>query len=301
MNLAYFRSFLAVVKHGGFSEAAKTLGLSQPTVSFQVQRLEQEVAAKLLERQSGRVAVTAAGQEFRSFAEKVLHERAYLDEKLAALQDEVAGTLALGASTHPGEYILPRVVGDFRKLFPNVDATIMIGDTAEIVERVLDRQCDAGLVGAHVKRRGLEVTKIAEDALLLIAPPDHPFAKRERVSLQDLAAESFVVREEGSGTQKTVEELLQASGVQPSRLPKALVAGSNQAAVTAVEAGVGLAFASRMAAARSLELGRITAVTIDGVNWTRGIYYVYPSRPVQTRLFAEFSAFVRAWGWVPTT
>ena len=295
MNLAYFKSFLEVVKRGGFSEAGKALGLSQPTVSFHIQRLEEELATKLLERQGGRIVITAAGQEFKAFAEKVLHERSSLGEKLGALQEEVAGRLSLGASTNPGEYILPRIVGAFRRLYPKVSVAIIIADTAEIVEKVLDRQCDAGFVGAEVKRRGLEVQKIAEDQLVLVAPPDHPLASRPSVTLSELATEDFVVREEGSGTQKTVEELMQANGMNPSKLKEAMVAGSNQAVVTAVEAGMGLAFASRMAAARSLELGRVKAVPLDGVNWVRGVYFVRPSRSVETKLFQEFTAFVDRW------
>ena len=295
MNLAYFKSFLEVVKRGGFSEAGKALGLSQPTVSFHIQRLEEELATKLLERQGGRIVITAAGQEFKAFAEKVLHERSSLGEKLGALQQEVAGRLSLGASTNPGEYILPRIVGEFRRLYPKVSVAIIIADTAEIVEKVLDRQCDAGFVGAEVKRRGLEVQKIAEDQLVLVAPPDHPLASRPSVTLSELATEDFVVREEGSGTQKTVEELMQANGMNPSKLKEAMVAGSNQAMVTAVEAGMGLAFASQMAAARSLELGRVKAVPLEGINWVRGIYFVRPSRAVETKLFREFTAFVDRW------
>ena len=226
MNLAYFRSYLEVVKRGGFSEAGKALGLSQPTVSFHIQRLEEELVAKLLERQGGRIVVTAAGLEFQAFAEKVLQEQLSLQERLGALQEEVAGMLSLGASTNPGEYILPRIVAEFRRLYPKVSANISIADTAEIVEKVLGRQCDAGFVGAEVKRRGLDVQKIAEDPLLLIAPPDHPLAGRSSVSMAELEKQDFVVREEGSGTQKTVEELMHASGMNPSRLKGAVIAGS---------------------------------------------------------------------------
>ena len=295
MNLAYFRSYLEVVKRGGFSEAGKALGLSQPTVSFHIQRLEEELVAKLLERQGGRIVVTAAGLEFQAFAEKVLQEQLSLQERLGALQEEVAGMISLGASTNPGEYILPRIVAEFRRLYPKVSANISIADTAEIVEKVLGRQYDAGFVGAEVKRRGLDVQKIAEDPLLLIAPPDHPLAGRSSVSMAELEKQDFVVREEGSGTQKTVEELMHASGMNPSRLKGAVIAGSNQAVVTAVEAGVGLAFASRMAAARSLELKRVKAVPLEGASWVRGIYFIRPSRPIETKLLKEFSSFVEGW------
>ena len=295
MNLTYFRSYLEVVKRGGFSEAGKALGLSQPTVSFQVQRLEEELGSKLLERHGGRIVVTAAGREFQAFAERVLEERTALEDRLGSLQDEVAGNLVLGASTNPGEYILPRILGEFRRLYPKVRATITIADTAEIADRVLDRQCDAGLVGAEVKRRGLLVKKVAEDQLVLIAPPGHPLARRVGATLRELEAEPFVVREEGSGTQKTVEELMQAQGFNPGKLKEALVAGSNQAVVTAVEGGVGIAFASRMAAARSLELGRVKAVPLQGINWVRGIYFIQPARPTPTRLLQEFARFVEGW------
>lgn len=295
MNLAYFKSYLAVVKQGGFSEAARTLGLSQPTVSFHIQRLEEEMGAKFLDRHGGRSVVTAAGREFQAFVEKVLHEQLVLKEKLASLQDEMAGTLSLGASTHPGEYILPRIMGAFRRKHPLVQAVVTVADTAVIVDRVIERQCDAALVAGDVKRRGLEVKQIGEDELLLIVPANHPLTVQPAATLEDLEMLAFVVRGEGSGTQKTIDDLMTASGLNPARLTTAMVAGSNQAVISAVEAGVGVAIASQMAAFGSLQLGRMKAVPIEGVRWVRGIYYVQPSRPVDTRILREFAAFLDTW------
>ncbi len=295
MNLSYVKSYLEVVKRSSFSEAAKALGLSQPTVSFQVQRLERELDVKLLERQGGRVSMTEEGREFRTFAQRVVREEEALHERLTTLHDEVEGTLSLGASTNPGEQFLPIIVGEFRRRFPKARATISISDTAVIVDRVLERECDAGFVGASVRRRGLVVLKVAEDKLMLIVAPDHPLTQRNAVRLTDLEGESFVVREDGSGTQQTVEELMAASGLNPRRLSPVMVAGSNQAVVTAVEAGVGIAFASERAASRSLELGRIRAIPITDVNWVRGIYFIHPTSPVKTRLFQEFARFVEEW------
>lgn len=295
MNLNYCKTYLEVVKRGSFSEAAKALGLSQPTVSFQIQRLEADLSAELLERQGGRVVLTAAGKEFLAFAERVTQEQTALQEHLAALQGEVVGALELGASTNPGEQIVPNIIGAFRRRYPKVSATVMIADTAEIVAKVLDRQCDAGFVGADIRHRGLATRKIAEDKLLLIATPDHPIARQPQVRLEDLEKDSFVVREVGSGTQKTIEELMLAHGFSPHRLKIAMVAGSNQAVVTAVEAGVGLGFVSQQAAARSLELGRVRAIPVQGVAWVRGIYFIHPKAAPRTRLFEEFLRFLDEW------
>ena len=218
-----------------------------------------------------------------------------LKKKLASLQDEVAGSLSLGVSTHPGEYLLPRILGAFRRKHPLVHARITFADTALIVEKVLERQCDAGLVGAEVKHRGLDVKRIAEDELLLIVPPDHRLTVQSSATLEELETLAFVVREEGSGTRKTVDELMLAAGVNPARLTVALVAGSNQAVVSAVEAGVGVTIASRMAAERSLALGRVKAVPVDGMHWVRGIYDIQPTRPIEARIMREFAAFVESW------
>ncbi len=295
MNLSYFRSFAEVVKRGSFSEAGKALGLSQPTISFQIQRLEGDLSVKLLERQGGRVIMTEAGKQFLAFVERVMSEQIALQERLSVLRTEVVGRLSLGASTNPGEYILPHILGEFRKRFPKVEAVISIADTAEIVDRVMDRQYDAGFVGAEVKRRGLVANKIKDDELVLIAPPGHPLTGKKSVSLSDVEKEDFVLREEGSGTQKTVEQLMVAAGLQPSHLKIALVAGSNQAVITAVEAGVGVAFASRMAASRSLQLGLVKVLPLKDLSWKRGIYFIRPSVPIETKLLQELSVFVEEW------
>ncbi len=292
MNTDYLRSFVEVVRRGSFSDAARALGVSQPTISFQVQRLEEEASAKLLERQGGRVALTDAGTLFLRFAERVLTEESGLRESMKTLRKVIGGRLALGASTIPGEYILPRLLGAFLQRYPAVQATIAVADTSIIVDKVQAREVDIGFIGAEVKRRGLVVRRLQDDEVLLLAPPKHPFAKRGSIRVEDLEGQPLVVREEGSGTQRSLEQLLKARGFNLGRARPQLVVGSSQAVITAVEAGVGLGFVSAMAAQASLALGRTKSITLKGLSLKRGIYYTYAEKQADTHLLQTFLAFL---------
>jgi len=292
MNTNYLRSFLEVVRRGSFSEAARALGVSQPTISFQVQRLEEEASAKLLERQGGRVALTDAGQALARFAERVLAEQEALQESLSALQKGVSGRLSLGASTIPGEYILPRMLGAFLKAHPAVEATVLVADTSVIVDKVQAREVDVGFIGAEVRRRGLVVRRLQDDEVLLLAPPDHPFAQRGSIGVGELEGQALVAREKGSGTQGSLERLLKGAGFSLHQCRWQLVVGSSQAVITAVEAGAGLGFVSALAAEKSLALGRVRAVSLRGLPLRRGIYYAYPEKHTGTRLLQAFLAYL---------
>ncbi|MBI4308140.1 MAG: LysR family transcriptional regulator [Chloroflexi bacterium] len=292
MNTDYLRSLLEVVSRGSFSEAARSLGMSQPTISFHVQRLEEEANAKLLDRQGGRVVPTDAGRAFVRFAERVLAEQEALRGSLSILQKEVGGRLSLGASTIPGEYILPRMLGAFLKRYPAVEAAIIVADTSMIVDKVQAREVDVGFIGAEVKRRGLVVRRLQDDEVLLLTPPDHPFARRKSIRVADLEGQALVAREEGSGTQRSLEQLLKGAGFSLRRCRWQLVVGSSQAVITAVEAGVGLGFVSALAAEKSIALRRARTVSLQGLPLKRGIYYAYPDKHAGTRLLQTFLAYL---------
>ncbi|MBI4415738.1 MAG: LysR family transcriptional regulator, partial [Euryarchaeota archaeon] len=216
-------------------------------------------------------------------------------QHLAALQDQVAGTLALAASTIPGEHILPGILGDFRRRYPGVNAIVTISDSAEVVEQAAARQCDVGFIGAEIKRRSLALHKLVDDELVLLAPVDHPLTKRQAVKLSEVEGQPFIQREEGSGTQRSTEALLRRVGFNLPRTACPLRVSSSQAVIAAVEAGLGLAFVSRLAAARSLQCGACRTVSLDGRSFMRGIYYTYLEKHQHSRPAQAFLTFLEGW------
>ena len=295
MNLENLRAYIEVVKLESFSEAARHLAVTQPAVSHQIQKLERDLGVHLLDRKEGGVSMTAAGEQFHRFALKVLSEEIHLTEKLQGLTGTVNGKLVLGASTVPGEYILPRLLGHFVELHPAVEASVLVGDTDAVAEKVMSGECDLGFVGAVVEGRGLKRSEFLTDELVLIVPITHPLAGRTSVPIADLEGEKLIDREAGSGTMRSARQILQQTGFDGRQWQKAMTFGSTQAIVSAVEAGLGVAFVSVFAAQKSIECGHIGALRIDGVPLKRDLYVTYLENHLTSRLQQEFLSFALLW------
>jgi len=181
------------------------MGVSQPAVTKQVQRLEQQLEAVLLVRgPQQQAALTPAGEQVVAFARETLAHFEALQEQLALLKTVARGNLAVAASTIPGEYLLPGLLAAFREEYPQTQVEVIIGDTAEVARRVLADEADVGFVGAAVDRPELrlETPGGRRGRTGSAAPP--PFAGRGHVGVEELKGQPLVMREEGSGTRRSV-------------------------------------------------------------------------------------------------
>ncbi len=294
MNLDYLRTFLEVVRLGSFSEVAKKLSISQPAVSFQIQKLERDLGVRLIDRGQKGFAVTEAGKRLLRFAEAVERERARLMHDLEQLREEVTGVLVVAASTIPGEVLLPPLLGEFKALHPAVGVQVEVSDSLTVIARVREGAYDVGFCGIVPDGKELARFKVGEDEIVLIVFPEHPFARKSCISPIELEGEPLIQREETSGTQRSLRALLGQAGVDVEKLSSKLVLGTSQALVSAVEARVGIAFVSDLAIRKSLALGLVKQVAVEGLELRRGFYCVYREERVVSRLLTEFIAFVRA-------
>ena len=293
MNLDYLKTYLEVIKLGSFSEVAKKLSISQPAVSFQIQKLEQDLGVRLLDRGQKTIILTEAGKRFRHFAESVTVARDCLQGELDQLREEVTGDLIIIASTIPGEFLLPARLSKFKALHPAVRVQMVISDSLSVVSAVREGAYDLGFCGIVPENGDLEVFRMAEDEIVLIVFPGHPFAERSEVSLEELEKEPFIFREETSGTQQSLRACLAKAGFDLRKWMPALVLDTTQAVVSAVETGAGIAFVSNLAIKKSLALGLIKQVRVNELKLTRAFYGVYRRERVVSRLLSEFIAFVR--------
>jgi len=195
MQFSYLRTFVTVVERGGFSAAARALGISQPAVSQQVQRLEEELGVELLWRsRRGVVEITPFGETLLNFARATLGAYDALREELDRQRGVVAGELRLAASTTPGEYVVPQLLAGFRTQHADVEAAVTVGDTADVVRQVLSGECDLGFIGAPVEQPGLALERLAADKVVLAVYPGHPFAERERVTWEEVLTQPLIIR-----------------------------------------------------------------------------------------------------------
>jgi DNA-binding transcriptional LysR family regulator len=296
MNLDYLKTYLELVKLGSFSEVAKKLAISQPAVSFQIQKLERDLGVRLLDRGQKTITLTDAGKRLLRFAEAVDKERARLVRDLDQLREDIVGTIVIAASTIPGEVLLPPILGEFKALHPAVGAHVDISDSLTVISGVQGGAYDLGFCGSAPEGKELDYFKMAEDEIVLIVFPEHPFARRRKISLLELEGEPLIFREETSGTQRSLKLHLSKAGVNIDKLYANLVLSTSQAVVSAVESGVGIAFVSNLAIKKSLALGLVKKVAVKGLELRRDFYCVYRKERVVSRLLSEFIAFIQARG-----
>ena len=294
MNLEYLITYLEVIKSGSFSKVARKLSLSQPAISFQIQKLERDLGVRLIDRRQKKFTATEAGKRLLRFARSVERERARLDDELERLREQVTGKLVIAASTIPGEYIIPSILSEFKTRHPTVEIQVAVSDSLTVIADIESGNYEIGFCGIAPQGHGLESFKVAEDEILLLVFPGHPFARREEVSLTEIAGEALIFREDTSGTQRSVEYRLQKEGFDLTRCSPKLVLGTTQAVISAVEAGTGIAFVSSMAIKKSLALGLVGAVRIKGVPLRRDFFCIYRRVYLVSRLLEEFVAFVEA-------
>lgn len=292
MNTQQLRTFVAVVEHGSFSEAARVLGVSQPAVTMQIQSLESALGATLLDRRYRRVDLTEAGRTLLPHARRVLTQLEEAAGEIAALSGTVTGRLTIAASTTPGVYVIPRLLGGFISANPEVGVTIEVHDTAAVVEAVESGRAHLGMTGATVRGARATFEELGSDELLLICAPKHRLAAARGVALADLADEAWVLRESGSGTRQVSERLLADHGLDPEELRVAVELGTGEAIISAIEGGLGVAVLSRHVAAKALELGSVVAVDAKGLPATRPFYLVTP-KGTPTRAAGAFQVHLR--------
>jgi DNA-binding transcriptional LysR family regulator len=292
MNLEYLRTYIDVIKAGSFSAVAKKLSISQPAVSFQIQKLEQELGVRLIDRRQKKLVMTEAGKRLLVFAALFDEEHQTLMRDFESLREKVTGNLVIAASTIPGDFILPPILGEFKRRHPAVSIQVAVTDSARVIEAVRSGDYDTGFCGVYPQDKELEAVKIAEDEIVLIVFPEHPLAKREKIPFPEICTEPLIFREPTSGTQRSVEALLENAGFHLSKCQPSLILGTTEAVVTAVEAKSGIAFVSNLAIKKSVALGLVKEIGIEGVTLKRDFFCIYRKQRPVSRLLEEFISFV---------
>jgi DNA-binding transcriptional LysR family regulator len=200
----------------------------------------------------------------------------------------------VGGSNIPGEYLLPQKLGAFVKRYPDVRPILRIGDSASIVEDVLDGKVELGFVGLRAEDARLSFEKLWHDEMILAVAKGHPWSRRKYVQLTDLRSQKFISRERGSGTLDSFRQIIAESGQAPEDLLRiAMELGSTEAVKQAVMAGFGISILSRISIRHELEEGTIVSVRIRGLSMQRDIYEVYHSRRPLHPIARAFREFLR--------
>ncbi len=291
MDLHQIEIFCTLIRLKSFSRTATALYLTQPTVSGHIKNLETELGVRLLDRLGRRVVPTEAGEALYSHGLKLLEQRDLAIQEIESLTGKVSGTLRLGGSTIPGAYILPSIISAFRKKHPSVSVRLLIEDTAKVAEAVLSGDLCMGVVGASVQDSRLEAQDFLKDELVVAVPAGHPLAGKKRVAMEALKKEVFILREEGSGTRRIMEERLEKEGVSLADLKVSAIVGSSDAVRQAVKAGLGISILSIRALQDDIKAGRLSALRLKGIRLERSFSIILlkgRSRSPLCKAFLDF-------------
>jgi DNA-binding transcriptional LysR family regulator len=216
-----------------------------------------------------------------------------LAEELAEEESgELRGTLSIGASTGPGGHLVPVLLCEFQRGHPGLGVSLSISDTDRVIEQVVERELELGVVGALRRHRSLEFEPLVHDEIVLAVPPGHAFAGKE-MPVEQLRNETQIVMQEGAGVRHVIEEELRAAGLRVRELQPKLELGLQESVKSAVAAGYGVTFISRTAIEGELAAGTLAAATVEGVEPARQIYVVRAAGRVATRAAAAFLEFAR--------
>jgi DNA-binding transcriptional LysR family regulator len=294
IDFRHLETFCRVADLKGFSRAADDLLLTQPTVSGHILSLEKSLSLRLFDRTGREARLTKAGEVFLRYASKLLTIRKDLLNALSEFSQGIRGELSLGASTIPGEYLLPKLMGDFREDHPHFTLSLKIADTKEIIQDVLQGRVELGMIGAKVNHPSLHYERYEEDEIIVVAPSDHPLARKKRAGFEDLLKEPWIIREEGSGTQMAIENALRKKGKSLKEFNVVMEMGSTSSMKEGVKAGLGLAFISERAVEEELNQGRFSRIAVEGMeSISRQIYIVSHRGKTFSPIGMEFLRFLK--------
>lgn len=284
--------FHTVARLLSFTKAAETLHMTQPAVTFQVRQLEEHFNTRLFDRTHNRISLTDAGKRVYEYSDRIFSLYSEMENAVREMTGDISGVLMIGASTTIAEYMLPALLGDFKKQYPDVNVQLRVSNSDGIVHMVETNVIDLGVVESPVMNKNLVVEVCRMDQLVAIVPPHHSLADRGSANIEDLLAFPYICREEGSGTREVIAEYMNRHGVSSSQVNLTMELGSPESIKGAVEAGMGVSIISRATVQKELQLGTLVALTLDPP-LERPFSFVHQKQKFRHRAMDELLDFAR--------
>jgi DNA-binding transcriptional LysR family regulator len=288
VTLRQMRVFVAVARCRSFTRAARELHLTQPAVSQQIKLLEQQAGLPLLEHIGRSIQVTAAGEELLRYATQVDDLLREAGEALAAMRGLKRGVLKLGAVS-TAKYFAPSLLSAFAPAYPEVTIRFVVGNREEIIKLLASNEIDLVIMGRPPRELQTIAAPFAKHPLVIVASPAHALASKRRFPLQQLSGQSFVIREEGSGTRAAMEHVFKEHGVS---YRTAMEVSSNETIKQAVMAGMGLGFISKHTIMLELSTGKLVTLNVAGLPVVRDWFVIHLRDKKLSPISAAFRSFL---------
>lgn len=287
----HLQLFITVAEKQSFSRAAEEHYMTQPAVSQYIRALEDSIGMRLLERSNKYVRLNKAGEIVYHYGKEILGLYTTMQTIVDDLTNKANGPLTIGASYTFGEYVLPKIIADLKARYPDIEPTVIIGNTAKIADLVATHQLDVGVVEGHFDEKEMMIEEFARDEMVIVASPQHKLLHKETyVGINDLEKERWIVREKGSGTREATERLFQQFSITPSRL---MHFSSTQPIKESVAAGLGISLLSKWAIQKEIKYGDLKIMPVQVFSLSRQFSIITKS-PFQTKALEIFIALLRS-------
>jgi len=293
IDLTRLKAFIFAAESLSFSEAAKRLHLTQPTVSHHIKTLERSLGVELFTRSGHILVLTEAGRLLLPYAHNLIHQANEVQDMMASLDQKIVGHLRIACSTTAGKFILPQLAARFCQRFPGIKMSILACTPQHVIPQILEGEANLAVVSSYdLCRNGLECQEFFKDVITLVVPTSHPWSMRQSIDPADLLDEQMIMREATSGTRRVLMTELAKHDIVLNDFTAYLELGNAEAIVRTVEAGYGVSFVSTLAADWAIKLGRVVAVPVAGLVLRRTVYMVRRSLETPNRPQEVFWSFI---------
>jgi DNA-binding transcriptional LysR family regulator len=275
--------FVAIAKAKSITRASEELHLTQSACSMSLSAMENQLGGVLFDRHGKKLIMNERGRVLFPKAANIITQVKELQDLMAGKKEEaLAGHLILGASTTIGNYLLPRIIGNFVGFHPQAKVTLQVANTEQIIEKLLKFEVDIGMIEGNCYSDEIEVFPWKKDELIIIASPRHPLSKKRKIKLEDLHQAKWILREPGSGTREKFEEAM------IGKINTFLEFGHTEAVKQAVLAELGISCLSRTAVAELLKNGQLIQLKTPFLKLTRDFYILLHKDKHKTAILNRF-------------
>lgn len=292
MDIHQLRVFSSVFKNRSFSRASEELYLTQPTVSDHIKTLEDELACRLFDRLGRSILPTKEAEVLYNHAMEIIEKADNIKEIIGKFKKEISGKLLIGASTIPGTYLIPAMITGFQRSHPSISFQVIVSDSREVIERITKHELLAGIVGSKLGNEYINYSPFMEDELIAVSSPS--LLKNSRLAMKELIGLPMVLREEGSGTKREVERILEGEGISPDDIKIAAVFGSTDAVKQAVKAGLGFSILSKLSVKEELKHKILKEIKLKDINMRRKFYIATHKKRTLPQIYKIFLEHIKS-------
>ena len=284
--------FHTVAQLKSFTKAAQVMNLTQPAITFQIKNLEDHFQTRLFYRDANKISLTPSGKVLFRHVEIILNEYENAKKEIAKVSGKLRGEIRIGIASLLGKYLMPKLIGHFKNEHSLIEISMLVGNSGKLIQELKEHALDLVIVSEPISAQHFIVRHFLDDELVVIINPHHKWAQREFIEMDDLLTESFVDREEGSGTREVFKNFLSTRNISLKNLNVIMTMGGSESVMSAVESGVAYGIVSKMAVSREIEMGLLKQVKIKDVVLKRKFLIVYPPKQYNRHLITTFLDYI---------